>query len=240
VETAVVRDLCAGLGYELFQGYLFSRPETLSRTDLAVGQLAVVRLLDLVQNPLTSDSTLERAFQTDLALCYKLLRMVNAAAIGGVGISSIPHAVRLIGRRTLHQWLAVIFVASLAKAGEISREIALTAITRGRMCELVAANSNERRNASSAFIVGLLSLLDVLLEIPMEKILASIDLSAEIRVALLRRQGALGQPLALVEAYERAAWDQARGLAPSCGVSVDIVPKLYVESLQWATHRLAA
>lgn len=144
VETASVRDMCAKFGYTLFQGYLFSRPEMLTKTDVSAGQFAIMRLLDLLQSPLTSDSALERAFQTDVALCYKLLRMVNAAAVGGVGINSIGHAIRLVGRRTLHQWLAVIFVASLGKPGDVTHEIALTAITRGRMCELLATNSRSR------------------------------------------------------------------------------------------------
>jgi EAL and modified HD-GYP domain-containing signal transduction protein len=240
VETAAVRDMCAGYGYELFQGYLFSRPETLSKTDVSAGQFSIMRLLDLLQNPLTSDSSLEKAFQTDVALCYKLLRMVNAAAVGGRGIDSISHAIRLVGRRTLHQWLAVIFVASLGRRGDVTHEIALTAITRGRMCELLAANSGEKSIAGSAFIVGLLSLLDVLLEVPMPIILDSIDLSAEVRVALLRRSGALGRPLALVEAYEKAEWDVAERLAPGCGVPDDILSNLYIDSLHWAAQRIAA
>jgi c-di-GMP phosphodiesterase len=240
VETASVRDMCARCGYELFQGYLFSRPETLSKTDVSASQFPIMRLLDLLQSPLTSDAVLERAFQADVALCYKLLRMVNAAAVGGRGIDSIQHAIRLVGRRTLHQWLAVIFVASLGRPGDVTHEIALTAITRGRMCELLTANSEAKSHQGSAFIVGLLSLLDVLLEVPMDLILTSIDLSADVRVALLRRTGALGKPLALVEAYEKADWDVAQKLAPGCGVPDDILPNLYIDALHWAAQRIAA
>ena len=72
----------------------------------------------------------------------------------------------------------------------------------------------------------------------MERILTSIDLSAEIRIALGSRQGALGKSLALVEAYERGAWEKANELASACGISDSILPQIYLESLQWATHRL--
>lgn len=239
VETAAVRDACADMGYELFQGYLFSKPETLSKTDVSPGQLAIMRLLNLLQDPNTRDDTLDSAFQSDLALSYKLLRIVNAASMGGRGITSIPHAVRLVGRQTLHRWLAVILVASLGSKGDVSHELALTAITRARMCELLTNANNNARAASSAFIVGLLSLLDVLLEVPMDKILSHIELSDEVRTALLKRRGPLGTPLQLVESYERAEWDTAKGLANDADVPDEILPNLYIDALHWAAEQVA-
>src|SRR5262249_7353595 len=157
--------------------------------------------LNLLGSESTTDAALEAAFRTDLGLCYKLLRMVNAAAIGGRGISSISHAMRLVGRRTLQRWLSVILVASLGSQSDVSHEMALTAMTRGRMCELVVTNARRPTDAGSAFIVGLLSLLDVLLEVPMDKILERIDLSDDVRGALVARGGPLAHPLRLVEEY---------------------------------------
>jgi EAL and modified HD-GYP domain-containing signal transduction protein len=240
VETATIRDACAKAGYELFQGYLFSKPETLSKTDVSASQLSIMRLLNLLQDPNTSDTALDTAFQSDVALSYKLLRIVNAASMGGRGISSIPHAVRLVGRSTLHRWLAVILVASLGRKGDVTHELAMTAITRARMCELLATNSKASRSAGSAFIVGLLSLLDVLMEVPMDKILSHIELTDEVRSALLRRGGPLGTPLSLVESYEKAEWEAARGLAFDTDVSDEILPNLYIDALHWAAEQVAA
>src|SRR5262245_51881224 len=194
VETAKVRDLCAQLGYELFQGYHFSRPETLSKTDVSASHLAIMRLLNLIRDPWASDRALDSAFQVDLALVYKLLRIVNAAAIGGRGIKSIPHAVRMIGRDALHKWLSVLLVASIGRKGDVSYELAVVAMTRARMCELVVRQTRRRGESGSAFIVGLLSLLDVLLEIPMDMILARLELSDEVLAALLDRDGPLAAP----------------------------------------------
>jgi EAL and modified HD-GYP domain-containing signal transduction protein len=238
VETETIRDLCAGLGYDLFQGYLFSRPETLSKTEVDTGQLAIMRLLNLLHDPTTTDPVLEAAFRTDLALCYKLLRMVNTAAIGGQGISSIPHAVRLVGRVTLHRWLSVLLIASLGETGDVSHEMALTAITRARMCELLVTNARRPSDGGSAFIVGLLSLLDVLLELPMDKILERIELSADVRGALLARGGPLAQPLQLVEAYERANWATAQEIAARTNVPGEALPDMYVDALRWASERV--
>lgn len=240
VETAAVRDRCAGMGYQLFQGYLFSRPETLSKTDVSASQLAIMRLLNLLQDPATPDAVLDAAFQSDVALCYKLLRIVNAASLGGRGITSIPHAVRMVGRETLHRWLAVILVASLGQKGDVTHEIALTAITRARMCELLAAESADKRTAGSAFIVGLLSLLDVLLEVPMDKILSRLELSDEVRGALLGRGGPFGERLQLVEAYERADWDTAQGMAGGGEGEHEKLPSMYIDALHWAAQRIAS
>lgn len=239
VETAAVRDACAKMGFQLFQGYLFSKPETLAKEDVSAGQISIIRLLNLLQDPNTSDTLLEGAFAADVALSYKLLRIVNAASIGGRGITSIPHAIRLVGRQTLHRWLAVILVASIGRKGEVTHELALTAITRARMCELVASNSAVARSSSSAFIVGLLSLLDVLLEVPMDKILSRLELADEVRSALLKRGGPLGTPLQLVESYEKAQWDEAKGLASEAAVPDDVIPALYLDALQWATLQMA-
>ena len=239
VETTAMRDACAGMGYELFQGYLFSKPQTLTKTDVSAGHLAIIRLLNLLQDPATSDTAVDAAFQSDVALSYKLLRIVNAAAVGGRGITSIPHAVRLVGRETLHRWLAVILIASLGHKGDVTHEVALTAITRARMCELLTASSRlGPRPAGSAFIVGLLSLLDVLLEVPMAKILTRIELSAEVQNALLRRTGPLGAPLQLVESYEKANWDAARSLAHDSAVPEESLPTIYMDALTWATQQI--
>jgi EAL and modified HD-GYP domain-containing signal transduction protein len=240
VEMATVRNACTDLGFELFQGYLFSRPETLTKTDVSASHVAIMRLLNLLHDPRASDGALDAAFQSDVALCYKLLRIVNAASVGGRGITSIPHAVRMVGRETLHRWLAVLLVGSLGRRGDVSREVALTSITRGRMCELVATASVDRRYADSAFMVGLLSLLDVLLEVPMKRILAHLELSVEVRSALLDRHGPLGAPLQLVEAYESANWDAANGLAAHNAVPGELVTSFYLDALHWASERIAA
>jgi EAL and modified HD-GYP domain-containing signal transduction protein len=240
VETSTMRDQCAALGFDLFQGYLFGRPETLSKTDVSPGHLAIMRLLNLLQDPNTTDATLAAAFQSDVALSYKLLRIVNAASMGGRGITSISHALRLVGREMLHRWLAVILVASLGDKGDVSHEVALTSITRARMCELLAASSSGRsRQVGSAFIVGLLSLLDVLLDVPMPKILSRLELSSEIQSALIMRGGPLGMPLQLVESYEQANWDAARGLASDTNVSEDALPGIYMDALDWAARQIA-
>ena len=240
VETAAVRDLCAGLGFDLFQGFLFSRPETVSKRDVSAGQLAVMRLLNLLQDTKTSDADLEAAFETDVALCYKLLRIVNAASVGGRGVKSIAHAIRMIGRQSLHRWLTVMLVASVGQQGSVTHEVALTALTRARLCESVVRVAPAPRNGDSAFIVGLLSLLDVLLDMPMQTVLSRLELSEDIARALLEEGGPYAAPLKLVRAYELGEWEQVRTLAIDSGVADALVADLYLDALTWATDSVAA
>ena len=159
--------------------------------------------------------------------------------MGGRGITSISHAVRLVGRTTLHRWLSVVLVASLGEKGDVSRELALTAMTRARLCELLVTNAKVRNDGRSAFIVGLLSLLDVLLEIPMDKILSRLELSDDVRGALLNRSGRLARPLQVVEAYEQADWDRALSIASENALAPELLPNLYIDALHWAAQRVS-
>jgi EAL and modified HD-GYP domain-containing signal transduction protein len=240
VETAQMRDDCLAMGFELFQGYLFSRPETLAKRDIKPAQLTLMRLMNLLRDPKVRDTELDDAFRADLGLTYKLLRMVNAAAVGGRGIESIGHAIRLVGRDTLHRWLALILVSTLAASSGVEREVALTAIARARMCEIIAAKSMHRRQADSAFIVGLFSLLDLLLEAPMERIVSQLELSDSVAEALVGRDGPLAAPLRLVEAYEGAQWDTARSLAADASLEEETVPGMYLDALSWANEAVGA
>ncbi|HTR77610.1 MAG TPA: HDOD domain-containing protein [Gemmatimonadaceae bacterium] len=239
VETSHVRDQCVALGFEYFQGYFYSKPETFTNQDVATGELATLRLLNLLQDPRASEADIEAAFATDLALCYKLLRMVNAAAVGGRGIQSIQHAIRLVGRQSLHRWVALLFVSSLGRGTDVNRELALNAITRARMCELLVRSGGGGRDPGSAFVAGMLSLIDVLLKVPMNQVLRQIDLSVEIEAALVGRKGAVAPPLILVEAYERGEWDVVRTIARSESIIEHQIPSMYFEALRWARERLA-
>ena len=238
VETAAVHDTCRSLGFELFQGYHFSRPEILTKREVPVGQLAIIRLLNLLRDMDVPDVVIEEAFRSDLSLSYKLLRIVNSAAHGGRGIESILHAVRLLGRDVLHRWLALLFVSSLARGSEADAELVETAMVRARLCEQLALLSGRPAASGPLFLVGLFSLLDVLMKVPLEEILARVDLTPEVRDALLHRAGPYGTVLELVEAYEGGRFDVAVRAADAVGVPASRLLELYVGSLAWARERL--
>jgi EAL and modified HD-GYP domain-containing signal transduction protein len=238
VETAEVRAMCAGLGYELFQGYYFARPEMVKNRALMSDDLAVVQAMGVLRDASTTDVEAEAAFTSDMGLSYKLLRMVNSAASGGRGIESIRHALRLSGRTELTKWLALLLVSSIAARGASNRELLHLAVQRGRMCELLGGSTGRERDTSALFLVGLFSLLDAISGIPMPQLLESITLAPPLQQALVGRTGPYAGPLQLTEAYERGAWSTVHQHAFSSGINEAHVGALYIQSLEWTRERL--
>lgn len=234
VENAEVRAQCAALGFRLFQGYFYARPEILSGRDVPAEQANMIGLLNLLRNPDATDAELEAAFRTDLVLTYKLLRIVNSGAYGGVGIESIKHAVQLLGRAALHRWLSLLLVSSLSAASEVQDELVKVAMQRARMCELVVEALGRRRDRDAAFMVGLFSLLEALMRTPMTEILERINLAPELTQVLLERTGPHAPMLRLVEAYEAARWDDVFVEAAALSLPLEQVPGLYAEAVEWA------
>lgn len=239
VETEEVHARCKALGFDLFQGYFYARPETLQKEDLEATQITILRLLNLLRDPDVADAQLEEAFRGDPALTYKLLRIVNSAALGGRGIESIPHAVRLVGRGPLHKWLAVLLAGSFAAQGGANTELALTALARARLMELVAERSNRKLPAHPLFMTGLFSLMDALMRAPMDRVLARVEVAPDVKSALLTRTGVQAPALMLAEAYEEGDFDLARALAGQVGIDADEVVRLYVDALGWAREQIA-
>lgn len=232
----VERDNCTKLGFELFEGYASAAPETLSRVDLPIEHITTFRLLKIMRDPKANDVEIEDVLKADVALSYKLLRMVNSAAIGGRNIWSIGHALRLLGRDYIVRWLSLLLVTNGSREG-VRSELIHLALFRARMCELLADAASLPRARGPLFLVGMFSVLDQLLETPMETIADSMELAPDIRLALLERKDFYGATLSLVEAYERGAWDTVDSVAASLGVATADLPPMYLTALGWATEQ---
>lgn len=238
VETAGVRDACRGMGFELFQGYFFSRPEIVAKKGVSVEYAAILQLINLLHDDEASDQQIEDTFRRDPSLSFKLLRMVNAASSGQSGIESISHAIRLIGRKALGRWLALLMASSLAVQGGIDGELVQAAILRARLCELLGGTSGRRGASGSLFMTGLFSMMDSLLRAPMPEILDEVDLSEDVKEALLHRGGPYAEWLGLVEAYETGDWDRVQSICSGLGISPIDLPEIYLESLSWVREQV--
>jgi EAL and modified HD-GYP domain-containing signal transduction protein len=238
VETGEVRATCAGLGYELFQGYYYARPEMVATRALTSDELTIVQAMNVMRDERATDVDAEAVFGADLGLSYRLLRIVNSAASGGSGIESIRHAVQLTGRTELSKWLALLLVSSMAARGGTNRELVHLAIQRGRMCELLAGPTGRDRDSGSLFLVGLFSLLDAISGMPMPHLLEALALAPALREALLSRAGPYAVALVLAEAYERGAWGTVARQAQLSGIDAAQVGSFYVQSLAWTRDRL--
>jgi EAL and modified HD-GYP domain-containing signal transduction protein len=233
VETGSMRMLCGKLGFTLFQGYYFSRPETLGGRALSLQQATIANLLTLLSDPEVTEPALAEAFRSHPSLSYALLRIVNSASLGFRDVESIPYAIRLLGRAALSRWLLILLVSGVASRSPIAQEAVAHALTRARFCELITEAMGDG-DPSARFLVGLLSRFDGLLGLPMEEVLNRLPVSPEVRDALLYGVGPHGPVLGLVDAYERAAWDTVTDLVGTSGLG-----EVYAQSVAWAQARLS-
>jgi EAL and modified HD-GYP domain-containing signal transduction protein len=191
----------------------------------------------MVRDPNVGDAKIEDLFRRNVALSYKLLRMVNSTAMSGKDIWSIGHALRLLGREQVSRWLGLLLVTDRVRTG-VRAELMQLSLARARMCELLAEASGVPKAGGPLFLVGMVSVLDQLLEVPMEVLVDSMELAPDVRGALLQNADFYGAVLGLVEAYEEGRWDRVDEYAATVGVSPTQLPPLYLDSLGWASeHR---
>lgn len=233
VESAEVYEEARARGYALFQGYYFCRPMTFSGGALSARRLAYARLLAALNSTSVSVNNIEDLIKHDASLTYRVLRCINSAAFGvRREIHSIRQALVLLGLDQVRKWASVWALAGLN--GGSSAELVTIAILRARSCELVASTAVGPDVASEFFLLGLCSLLDAMLEQPMETALADLPLSDAIRQALLGEQNSARSVLDAVIAHERGEWDEAARIAGGISVSPDRLPIAYADALRWA------
>ncbi|MEO6444602.1 MAG: HDOD domain-containing protein [Gemmatimonadaceae bacterium] len=237
VLDAKLYSACAALGFVGFQGPHFSRPEPLPAAELPGSTVAALRLLSLARDPNTTDGQLERVISSDPGITYQMLRIVNSASIGGRGITSIGHALRLVGRTNVVRWLAL--AAATARTGERGTEDELVrqAVQRGRFCEQMAGRETGL-DQGSMFLIGLFSLLDAVFRMPMSEVLERVSLDDEVSQALLNREGRYADPLLVVESYELGLWESAGEAAERMKFDPANLPALYNDAVQWTSEQM--
>ncbi len=234
VETDVVRAECASIGFSLFQGYFYCQPETVVKRDLSAGESSALQLLNLVRSDATPTAEVELGIKRDPALTFKLLRIVNNAASGFNGVESIPHALRLLGRKSLERWLTLLVMANFSAGGARQRELFKLSLTRARLLELMSDGGDRDQR----FLVGMFSMLHVLLQAPMKDVIGSMQLSDTVKQALLERTGPHGSLLAGIEAYEVGDWDRVEMVTGNNDFVLVQIASHYPNALGWAIEQV--
>lgn len=224
VETQEEFEACLAAGFDRFQGYFFARPVVIEGALLDPSQATLVRLLQQIGTGADTAAIVE-SFKQDAKLGVNLIRIVNmAGSATRVRLATIEDGVRHLGLEQLSRWVAVLLYAQGRKAGVRDPLLALSA-HRGRLMELVAeaagGSGGVRLERERAFLVGMLSLVDVLLGRPLEELVRELRLGPEIEAALLRREGELGRLLALAEAAERGDVDSILLELPRLGLTLE-------------------
>jgi c-di-GMP-related signal transduction protein len=237
LENQAEFDLARGEGFAYFQGYFFCRPKILADREIPANQLNYLRLLtELTRTPFRLREV-TRIVESEASLCYRLLRLANSALVGvRKEVTGVREAVVLVGEARFRTLVAVALSTAMGKDQPMA--LIRLSLERARFCEQLA----DRIGADSTeqYMLGLLSLLDAILETPMEKIVASLPLRQEARAALLGEESAAGAALRLIKSIETGTWAACGEAAQSLGLSEEMLAGRYMESMQWAANAIAA
>ncbi len=223
----------SALGFTLFQGYFFCRPQIMKTRELAPNRVGFLRLLREVHGKTLDFDAIEQLIEQDVALSLKLLRFLHTAAFGlGREISNIRQALLTLGERNLRKWVSLVAVFGLAQGKPA--ELVVVALTRARFAELLAEAVGTPDRATDLFLTGLLSVVDALTDQGMEEALAPLAVSADVRSALLDGSPPLGDVLHLVLAWERGQWDESERWMRRLKLAEPAVAPLYADAVLWA------
>jgi c-di-GMP-related signal transduction protein len=212
VETHEQYRQALGMGYTYFQGFFFCKPEILTGRDIPTLQTNCMTLLREVNGDDPNLNEIESVLVREPSLCYKLLRYLNSAIFYFRGnITSVRHALSLLGLEAIRKWVSLV---TLAGMGEDKPEaLVVTSVIRGKFCESIGQAGNQGQYSTELFLMGIFSLIDAILDTPMEKLLYALPISSEIRDTLLGKESQYQPIYKLVCAYERSNWDQVSSLA---------------------------
>jgi EAL and modified HD-GYP domain-containing signal transduction protein len=218
-------------GFRYFQGYFFRRPEVMQAKEIPASRVNYLRLLRAVSQPELDHREFEAMIKQEVSICYRLLRYLNSAAFGIQNeVHSVRHALAMLGEREVRRWVRL--VATLAIGENKSSELVTTAMVRARFCELLAPRVPH--GESDLFLMGMLSMVDAILEIPMASVLESIPLDHETKSLLLGAPSKLRPLYDLMLARESGDWNTTAECSRKLGLNESEVAEAFWQAMQWA------
>ena len=232
----IFEELKAGGGYQLYEGHFYRVPVTKGENEVAPLKVNYIELLNMVNNENFDLIDAADIIGRDTALTISLLKMVNRMTVSS-GITTIRHAAAMLGQAELRKWINTAVVNELYadKPSEITR----LSLLRAKFAEKLAGIFGMEHKAEELFLMGLFSVLDVILEKPMEEALEMVMVAGEIRNALIRSSGPLAPVLELMIHYETAGWQDVSRQLLLAKIDVKPVSEAYEEALRWYRDLMA-
>ena len=233
VENQEVLAAVREAGYRYFQGFFFARPVTVGRRDIPASKMSMMRLLEQIHRPRLDLDAIEETIEHELALCYKLLRFMGSAYMGWrQPVSSVRHALMLMGQDEFRRWASIVALAGMADGKP--EELVTESVLRARYCQGLAQPTGLGQNATELFLTGLFSLIDAILDQPLPDLLEAMAIDDEVKRTLLGGPGPLRSVLDLVLAHQRCDWVAVDVGASRLGISSHQLPPLFAEALQYS------
>jgi c-di-GMP phosphodiesterase len=229
IETAAEFEACRSVGCDLYQGYFFCKPDVLRSKSLPADTLSLLRLVSRVQDPNVTLAEIEQLIEQNFALSVKVLRLANSPLYSVPRrIESIRHAGVMLGLSNIRTLATLLLVSGMS---DKPHELVITGLVRAKLCELLA-KSADQESADSYFTVGLLSVIDALMDKPMQEIVAKMSLSDDLIAALVHRTGSIGAALKCAIDCETGDWD------PSllAGYGANTVMNSWMQAIEWANN----
>ncbi|EHI9242084.1 EAL domain-containing protein [Vibrio vulnificus] len=237
VETYQEFEQAIKAGFDYFQGYFFSRPEMIQKRRINPSFLTVVQLCKEIADEPIDFNEVERLFSIDVTLSYKLMTYVNSGYTLTAKIKSFRQALIYLGEEKLRRFISLVAVASVHEDKPDS--LYSLAVQRARACELLLGHTSTKYDPGQAFLTGLFSLLDSLLDQPLGDIIEDIPVDEEIKLALSERSGQLGTILSTITAYEQANWELASQHQQQLGISEHQLCMAYSKATEWTQELLS-
>ncbi|MDH5393094.1 MAG: HDOD domain-containing protein [Gammaproteobacteria bacterium] len=232
VETHEVFQQFQALGFDYYQGYFFCKPILVEHKNLPANKAVVLNLLNQLHHPDTEVNQLEAILTQDVSLSFKLLRYINSAAFSlRREIESVKEAIVLLGLGPVKNWASLILLTKAAS--DKPDQLIVTALLRAKMSELLAVKLKPAV-ATQVFVCGLFSVLDALMDKPMVELLDNVPLSTNIKVALLEREGELGELLNNCIHYERAEFNELDLI----NIDTGLYHQCYLAAAKWADETM--
>jgi EAL and modified HD-GYP domain-containing signal transduction protein len=226
VETQQQFEQCKALGFDYFQGFFFSKPLLIKDTPLPSNHLSILNLIAKLQEPATDFDEIEELISHDVSLSFKLLKLLNSAAISPIHqVESIKRGLVILGFDAIKSWTTLIAFHSI---NPTTPELMTLTLIRAKMCEILASDFNS--TPDTAFTVGLFSTIEAMLQHPINELLEALPLTEAVKQALLDQQGDLGEMLKIVMLCERGLWDN---IEPP-PLSITDFGEAYLDATQWA------
>ena len=227
-------------GFTEFQGYFFRHVEHLRARQIPASQATYLRLLQAISRPEVNFAEIEDLIKREPALSYRLLRYLNSPLLGiSSPVLSIRHAFNLLGERELVRWIRM--ATTMVMGQEKSSDLVLSSLVRARFCELIAPKV--KHGDSDLYLMGLLSLMDAILEVPIGVVVEALPLDPATKAQLLcGKTGGktlLSPIYDLMVAREAGDWERVTKLGKELNLSVYSMAAIYNEAMRWA-HQLTS
>ena len=225
------------MGFDFFQGFFFAKPEMIIETSIPPSQTVLMELYrECVKEEIDFDKV-KKYVEIDVSISYKLLRYVNNSGLfkHKKEITSIKEAVVYIGQDLMRRFVFLIVTAELSVKKPF--ELMKKALERAHFCEALAKNSALCQYADRAFLIGLFSVLDAILDRKMSTIVEDLPLEEEIKRALVDKIGLYSAFIKIALSYDHGEWDKVKLLTKQLGITEEKTTELYVQSIEWSDQQ---